>query len=167
MTHCPTDDVLLDYAAGRLNQEQAAAFERHAKTCARCDGLRTAQEAVWQNLDEWSAEPVSTGFNRELWRRIDADAGESWTKRVRKALQPGFWRSVAPLAVALALVATAFVLDHSGKPTGQPKPYIETLPAVTVSVNEADQLERTLDDVQLLREINSASAAERPESELM
>src|SRR6185312_10482304 len=104
MTHCPTEDILLDYVAGSLTAAQVAGFERHAKECSRCDALAASQAAVWRSLDEWKPDPVSAAFNRELWRRIDADAAApSWSDRLH------FWKQLAPLVVVLALVVTGFV----------------------------------------------------------
>jgi anti-sigma factor RsiW len=156
MTHCPTEDILLDYVAGSLNATQLAEFERHAKECARCDALVASQAAVWRSLDEWKPGPVSAGFNRELWRKVDADAAApSWTARLH------FWKELAPLAAVLALVATGFVMDHHSRP-----PVATTPAAVAVSATEADQLERTLDDLQLLEAVDTATPA-RPAADLM
>src|SRR5579862_3457830 len=120
--NCPTDDVLLDYTSGDLSPAQTALFRQHADQCERCGELQAAQLAVWRSLDEWKPAPVSEGFNRELWRRIDADAAapEGWTRELGAALQFGFWKRLVPLAVALALVVTAFMLDHSGQSEVQP-----------------------------------------------
>jgi anti-sigma factor RsiW len=166
-TNCPTEDMLLDYVAGRLNRTQASLFEAHAEHCARCAAMRTSQAAVWQSLDEWKPAPVSAGFNRELWRRIDADARKSsWTRELTAALQFNFWKRLAPLAVAVAVIVTAFVFDHSGKHAGT----IQTnSPAsIVVTASEADQLDRALDDIQLLHEVDaSAVAPAQPASSVM
>jgi anti-sigma factor RsiW len=155
MTHCPTEDILLDYVAGSLAAAQVAEFERHAKDCSRCDALVASQAAVWRSLDEWKPEPVSAGFNRELWRRIDADASApSWTAQLR------FWKQLAPLVAVLALVVTGFVMDH------QSRSPVTTPAAVAVSASEADQLERTLDDLQLLEAVDTATPA-KPAADLM
>jgi anti-sigma factor RsiW len=165
MTNCPTEDVLLDYIAGRLDRTQTALFERHAGHCADCDALRTAQAAVWLSLDEWKPAPVSAGFNRELWRRIDAEAGKlSWVQEIAAAIRVNLWKGIAPLAVAMAVVVTAFVLDHSGTQPAR----INSAPApIVLSVSDADQLERALDDIQLLHEADVASGAAKPPSGLM
>jgi anti-sigma factor RsiW len=161
MTHCPTEDVLLDYVAGSLNAARKAEFERHAKECSRCDALVASQAAVWRSLDEWKPEPVSAGFNRELWRRIDADsAAPSWSERLAETLRLQFWKRVAPLGAVLALVVTGYVMDHhSSRPVTGPA-------AVTVSASEADQLERALDDLQLLEAVDTASRV-KPAADLM
>ena len=165
-THCPSEDVLLDYTAGCLDPAQAAMFERHAEQCAHCAALRNAQAAVWQSLDEWKPAAVSAGFNRELWRRIDVEAQTlSWSQRLVSAMHFKLWKQVAPLAVAMALVVTAFVLDHS---TPQPGKVVSTTgAAIVVTVGEADQLERTLDDMQLLHEVDAEAAAAKPDSRVM
>lgn len=168
-TICPTEDVLLDYTAGRLDQSQAAMFERHADQCAHCAALRAAQAAIWQRLDEWKPEPVSEGFNRELWRRIDADAEpgswiDAWTKGLAAAMNFSFWKRAAPLAVAIALVVTAFVFDHSAHQSM--KPASATAPII-VTASDADQLDRALDDIQLLGEVDATSAPAKPDSKLM
>jgi len=154
MTHCPTEDVLLDYVAGSLNAAQAAGFERHAKECSRCDALLASQAAVWRGLDEWKPEPVSAGFNRELWRRIDAEAAPPLWSALR------FWKQLAPLVAVLALVVTGYMLDHRAQQA------VTAPAAVTVSTSEADQLERALDDLQLLETVDTASSA-KPASDLM
>src|SRR5580698_10572085 len=80
MTNCPTEDVLLDYVSGHLDPAKVAMFDHHADGCSQCAALRTAQAAIWRSMDEWKPEPVSEGFNRELWRRIDAEEqNASWT----------------------------------------------------------------------------------------
>jgi anti-sigma factor RsiW len=159
--------MLLDYIAGRLNRTQASLFEAHAEHCARCGALRMSQAAVWQSLDEWKPAPVSAGFNRELWRRIDADARESsWTAELAAALQFNFWKRLAPLAVAVALIATGFVFDHAGKQPGPLQP--ESAASIVITASEADQLSRALDDIQLLDEVDAATVAPaQPASSVM
>lgn len=168
-TNCPTEDVLLDYTAGRLDPAKAAMFERHADQCAHCAALRAAQAAIWRCLDEWKPAPVSEGFNRELWRRIDADAEpaswiDEWEKGLARAMDFSFWKRAAPLAVAIALVVTAFMFDHSGSRSMK---QANTTAPIIVTASDADQLERALDDIQLLGEVDAASAPAKADSKLM
>jgi anti-sigma factor RsiW len=165
-TNCPSEEILLDYTAGCLNRTQAAVFDAHADQCAHCSALRMSQAAIWQSLDEWKPSPVSEGFNRELWRRIDADARKSsWTHELASALQFSFWKRLAPLAVAMALIVTGYVFDHSGKQSGKLQPGIPA--SIIVTASEADQLDRALDDIQLLDEVDAAAAPASPASSVM
>jgi uncharacterized Zn-binding protein involved in type VI secretion len=153
--NCPNEEVLLDYIAGRLDGAQASLFARHGDECARCGQLVAAQAAVWRSLDEWKPAPVSAGFNRELWRRIDADEeASSWRRDLGAALRFDFWKRLAPLAVAL--VVTGYMLDHSGKPIARTGS--GSVAAFVVTASDADQLDRALDDLQLLHEADTASS---------
>jgi len=166
-THCPSEDILLDYTAGRLNRTQAALFDAHADQCPHCAAVRMSQAAIWQSLDEWKPAPVSEGFNRELWRRIDADARKSsWTHELAAALQFSFWKRLAPLAVAMALIVTGYMFDHAGKQSDRLQPGIPA--SIIVTASEADQLDRALDDIQLLDAVDAATAAAaKPGSSVM
>ncbi|HVW09423.1 MAG TPA: hypothetical protein VHC90_12615 [Bryobacteraceae bacterium] len=162
MKHCPSEDVLLDYIAGSLSTARIAEFERHAKECSRCEAMTLAQATVWRSLDEWKPEPVSAGFNRELWRRIDAEAvPPSWSSRFSEVFRLHFWKQAVPLAGVLALVVTGYLMDHRGQ-TPVTKPGV----AVVVTATEGDSLERTLDDLQLLEAVDT-TAAVKPAADVM
>jgi hypothetical protein len=166
MTECPPEDVVLDYGAGRLSVAEAALFDRHAESCERCARMRAAQMSVWNDLDAWKPVPVSESFNRELWRRIDADPQVSWRQRLMETMRRSFWMPAAPLAVVAALIVTAVVINRPGKQPGV-LPAAGSTPAV-VTVRDADQLERALDDIQLLHEVDAESAASsKPDSKVM
>jgi hypothetical protein len=145
-------DLLLDYSAGRLGRDKAALLERHMDSCAACAAFRIEQTELWNALDAWQPEPVSPSFNRRLWQRIDAIQAAPWHWRLADALRFGAWKPAFPLTAAAVIIAAGFVLDHNG--TVQP-------PRATSSaaVSEADQVERTLDDIQLLRQFDSASSS--------
>jgi hypothetical protein len=169
---CPQEEVLLDYGAGRLGVARAALLDRHAESCERCARVRAAQISVWNDLDAWKPVPVSESFNRDLWRRIDGDPQLSCrqrmaekTHRVAEAMRRNFWISAAPLAVAALLIVTVAVMNHPGRRQGE-LPATSTTPAV-VTVNDADQLERTLDDIQLIHEVDAVSASAKPNSKVM
>ena len=94
-------------------------------------------------LDEFEAPPVSLDFNRRLWRRIEAEPAPSWRIAIRKWLAPAI-----PLATAAALVVAGFIYDHRS----------HTVPVPGFSVSEADTMERTLDDMQLLGQFEKEAA---------
>ncbi len=157
--NCPllaedTTDVLLDYSAGRLDAKRTAMLETHMLSCVRCAAFRAEQTEVWAALELWEPEPVSMGFNRSLWQKIEESASASWYRKLVDALRFGAWKPVFPLAAAVFVVAAGFVFDHQG--TGTPAPGI--LNGSGVSMNEVDQVEKTLDDLQLLRQFDAVSA---------
>ena len=159
MTNCPSEEMLLDYIGGRLDPAQSAIFEKHASGCAQCEALRVGQAAVWRSLDEWEPGPVSAGFNRELWRKIDADAA-SRQGRFAGMFGFGLWKRVAPVVFAAGVLITAFVLDHSRRQ--HERPGLPTTAAIVVSAGDADQLESALDDIQLLRDVDTESVPAKP-----
>jgi anti-sigma factor RsiW len=153
--NCPlqsedTLNLLLDYSAGRLDTARTVALERHMHACSGCAEFRLRQTALWEALDAWEPEPVSMSFNRSLWQKIEAAAAAPWYRRLADALRFGAWKPAFPLAAAAVLIVAGFVYDHRNT---------ETLaPSVSgVSVSEAEQVEKTLDDIQLLRQFDAAS----------
>lgn len=139
-------DWLLDYAGGKLRGERAAQLARHVETCGHCAGFVTAQQAVWNALDRWEPEAVSMDFDRRLYRSIEEAQPLSWMRRLFSPLQP-LWRPVLPLA-AVCLLIVAGVLLHNPQavivPEGSP---------TRVEKIEPEQVERALDDMQMLREL--------------
>src|ERR1017187_10642785 len=67
---------LLDYRAGKLEPESAARLEEHIATCGACREFARGQRAVWEALDGWEAAPVSGGFDRRVYERIEGQG--SW-----------------------------------------------------------------------------------------
>ena len=153
--NCPlhseeTAGILLDYTARRLDEDSTAILERHMASCAECAAFRDQQAVVWNALDAWEATPVGRDFNRTLWTRIDAAEAAPWHVRLGHALRLGSWKPVAPLALAGLVMAAGFLMDHPSSRTPVPG-------ATAVSVSEADQVEATLDDIELLYQFESAA----------
>ena len=157
---CPlrTEDnlaVLLDYSAGRLAANEAIALEKHMLACARCAAYKADQAEVWLALDAWEAPPVSMAFNRRVLRAVEERARAPWYTKLAEALRFSAWKPAFPLAAAVALMVAGFVFDHQGAATG-------TRGAIEISgvtVSDVDQVERTLDDIQLLRQFDAAATA--------
>jgi anti-sigma factor RsiW len=137
--------LLLDYSAGRLDAEQTSILARHMETCPDCASFRKQQKTVWNALDAWEPAPVSMDFNRRLWRRIDAVATEPWYRSLAESFRFANWKPVVPLTAALLVIAAGFLLDHPGAKN----------PVPGVSAKEADQVEQTLDDIQLLDQLDT------------
>ncbi len=158
-----TVDVLLDYSAGRLDQSRLALFEQHMAVCAECSAFLAGQTEVWQTLDAWEPEPVSVDFNRRMWQKIDAAAAAPWYRKLADSLRLGAWKPALPLTAAVVLVAAGFVMDHQRVVSVPPN----AANAAGVSVTEAEQVEKTLDDIQLLRQLDAAAGAEPNSSKTM
>lgn len=144
-------DVLLDYSAGRLDAARTNLLEQHMMECSKCAEFRSGQHRVWQAMDGYMAPPLSADFNRGVWRKIDAAAAEPWYRNLGRVLSEGVWKPVFPLAAAVLLVAVGFVSDHRDSKT--------SAAVVPVTVAEAQQVQNTLEDLQLLQNLD-ASAAE-------
>lgn len=155
--NCPlgseeTRDLLIDYSAGRLDTAAAAALDRHVENCADCGAFLREQAAVWNALDAWEPAPVSIDFNRRLWLRIDDAANAPWYRLLADSLRFANWKPAFPLALAVLAIAGGFLLDHQRRNAPASPATVQG-----VSFTEADQLEQTLDDIQLLRQLDSVT----------
>jgi anti-sigma factor RsiW len=146
-------DLLLDYSAGRLDARRSAMFAQHMENCPDCAAFRQEQKAVWDALDLWEPAPVSMDFNRRLWHRIAAAAEAPWYTSLAESLRFANWKPAIPLTAAVLLIAAGFLLDHPGHRN----------PGAGISVREADQVEQTLDDIQLLNQLDAVMPASAPD----
>jgi anti-sigma factor RsiW len=163
--NCPiktqeNSDWMLDYAAGRLDGERAALVERHVETCHDCARFVEAQQVVWNALSQWSPQPVSADFDRRLYREIGRATHVSWVDRIFRPLQP-LWRPVVPLAAACLLIVAGVVLHtpQAMVSSGDSRARVEKI--------EPEQVERTLDDMQMLRELVLTPSTEGNSSKSM
>src|SRR3989442_816691 len=154
---CPIEtqenaELLLSYSARRLNPESTAILEAHMELCPACREFRDGQRALWEALDQWEARPVSADFDRRLYRRIEEQEQQGWWTRVFGSMRPMFLRPALPLAATACLVLVAgFILDDPGR---------MLVPAVeNPQVREGEQLERALDDLEMLRHFNVVAPA--------
>ncbi len=137
---------LLDYSAGRLDHQHAVMVERHVEGCPDCARFVAEQRVVWEALGEWEPREISPDFNRRLYQRIDQAKPASWLDRLARPFQP-LWRPLVPLAAACLLIVAGVAL-HT--PTATLHPNAEQAHVESV---EPEQVERTLDDLQMLREL--------------
>lgn len=147
---CPIEtqenaELLLAYCARRLDLETAAVLEHHMESCPACRTFHENQKAVWRALDLWEAMPVSDDFDRRLYNRIETEGSPLW-RRLLRPLQPLLARQSIPLAAAACLLVMAgILLEHPGNLT-------TPVPPTRAEVVQAEQVERTLEDLELLRE---------------
>jgi anti-sigma factor RsiW len=123
---------LLDYSAGRLDRQHAVMVERHVEACPDCARFVDEQRRVWEALGQWEPQEISADFNRRLYQKIDQAKPASWLQLL--------WRPLVPVAAACLLLVAGVAL-HT--PTATPR--VESV--------EPEQVERTLDDLQMLREL--------------
>jgi hypothetical protein len=151
-------DVLLDYSSGKLDPARSSWLEQHSLICADCSAFLAGQTDLWQALDAWEPESVSLDFNRRLWQRIDAEAAPTWRRKLSDFFARGVWKPALPLTAAALLVVAGFVMDHQSAPAIQSAQKVADVSS-GVSEIDVDQLEKTLDDLQLLSQLDSSSPA--------
>ena len=147
--------LLLDYCAGRLNEGSARDLERHMAECAACTEFVAAQQALWNAMNDWHAPEVSADFDRLLARRMRETNSSSWIERMRHALRPTLARPAFALAAVCLVMVAGLLLQN---------PRTGVVPAddshARVEKIEPEQVERALDDMQMLRELSSAPSTE-------
>lgn len=145
--------VLLDYCAHKLDPQSAAVVERHVAQCEVCQDWIREQQAVWAALDGLAAPPVSPDFDRKLYQRIEQEEDRARWGGLSRRWRGLSLRPALSLALASAVLLAAFLFrPHPPKPAPLPQQaQVESL--------DADRLERTLDDMEMLRQLNVAPSA--------
>jgi anti-sigma factor RsiW len=162
---CPIEthenaELLLAYCARTLDPETQTILELHLAVCPECREFQKNQEAVWQALDAWDAMPVSTDFDRRLYRRIaEEQAHASWWSRLvgpfRPVIAPPVMSRSVPLAAAACLLVLAGVILEHPNSVVIPEDLAERSESI-----QPDQVERTLDDMEMLRQFRLNPAGE-------
>jgi hypothetical protein len=87
-------------------------------------------------------------FDRRLYRRIEEQDRMGWWTRVFGSMRPMFLRPALPLAAMACLVLVAgFIID-------EPRKMFAPAAEVPQAVREVEQVERTLEDLEMLRQFN-------------
>lgn len=147
--HCPLQvteraELATAYCAGKLDAEATIDFARHLETCESCRACVAAQKTVSEKLDAWETPEISPGFDRSLHQKIEAEYGSWWSRLLGSGLGP-LPRPLLPLAVACAVVLVALLL--------QPSRNASAPPARVESV-DIEQVERVLEDLEMLQQLN-------------
>jgi len=150
--HCPMEaggspDLLLDYAAGTLNDEVRGQTDRHLAGCRVCSEFVAAQQTVWRALDDWEPADVSMDFDRRLYARIEQDV--PWWKRLMRPLNPVFRHSLPIGAAAGVIIAAGLMLYWPAAIV----PAQEQRSAQVESL-QPDQLQSALEDMEMLHQFN-------------
>jgi anti-sigma factor RsiW len=142
--------ILMDYCAGMLDAASTAELEAHFQNCAVCNRSAEAQRKVWQALDEWKPEEVSSDFDQRLYARIAAEGRERWWRpSLRKPLVP---------AIATAAMLILALLPRAPQ-TRVPPP--SPTPQAVVAGQRIDlrQVEQALDDMDMLTPVGQSSSS--------
>jgi len=143
-------ELLLAYCARKLDPQTQIALERHLSVCPACREFQQTQEAVWQALDAWEAAPVTPDFDRRLYRRIEEEtARASWWSRLMRPFRPMFEAPLMSRGVPLAAAACLLVL--AGVILERPNS-VAISEEVAAEAIQPDQVERTLDDMEMLQQ---------------
>ncbi len=144
----------------------------HFELCPACREDSLSQSALWKALDSWNMPDVSSGFNRGLYAKIDASLAQPWYERLAASIRPMFAQPSLALGLAGIVVAAGFVFDHSAGPgasavSARPSYASAGAVALPVSNREAEQVERTLDDLEMLRQFDLAAEEKENASKSM
>ncbi len=139
-----------------------AEFEQHMTVCGDCRSFAASQKAVWSALDAWEPAPVSVDFDRKLYARIEAHENSSWWKKLVtwSPVSPFPWSSaIAPIATACVTIAAAvmFYLPQQ-RPVA---PEIRQNQSKMESADDVYQVERTLDDIEMFKQLAPPASTER------
>jgi anti-sigma factor RsiW len=142
------DGQLLGYCDGSLSAERKAAVAAHLQGCAPCQEFVARQSMVWEAMDGWEAPPVSLGFDRRLYQRIEQEV--SWWDLLVRPFRPLLTRRSVPIAATSLLVLVAGLMFQNPMPVTPVKP-----PAsAQVDGMPPEQLEHVVDEMELMREFN-------------
>jgi hypothetical protein len=166
--NCPLEnrdgvELLLAYSSRKLEAAQTALVAKHMAGCTPCREAVRGQQALWDILDIWEAEPVSADFNRRLYRRIEART--TWWDRVLGPWRTGVYLKGVPLAAAACLVlAAAAMLDRAAAPP--PRPARTGSEFAAVAGLQPEQVVNALDEMQALSRFDDSMKLEGPESKM-
>jgi anti-sigma factor RsiW len=140
--------VLLDYCDRRLDPDTMDRLSRHVEQCQECRETLAGQRLVWEALDAWEAAPVSMDFNRRLYRRIESEQAAGWWSHLFRPAMPWSMRPALPVAAACMALMAMFLLRAPSDVQGQQQMSTEAI--------DLEQVEKTLDDLEMLRQLGVA-----------
>lgn len=143
-------EILMDYCARKLDPDRVAEIDGHIADCAECRSVVVAQRELWETLDQWTAPAVSSDFDAKLYARIASENAEpGWRKWTRRVFQPAapvaFWKPVASLAAACAVLTVALVVH-----TPEQQASHVALKQVHAESVDIEQVAKALDDLEIL-----------------
>lgn len=158
---CPIESpegaaILLAYSSNKLDAPARAQLAHHLESCAGCREFVRAQSAVWSALDLWEAEPVSTDFDRRLYRRIEQQV--SWWDMLLRPFRPAIQHALPIAAAAGVVIMAGILLD---RPSAVPAAHEDRAQVETL---QPDQVEHALAEVEMLDQFNHLMRSESTDS---
>jgi hypothetical protein len=156
---CPREkhneaELWIGYVAGTLAPDVVLELRAHLDVCASCRETVEAQKAVWIALDSWTPIEVSPGFNDAVYQRLAAEEQVRGWGRMFHARWS--WRPAMPLAaVGAALIVALLLRAPSAKPPSAAPP---------ASTPQIEQVERALEDMDMLKQLGVAAPQEQHSS---
>jgi anti-sigma factor RsiW len=145
------EEVLVDYAGGTLPADRLAQVTAHLDVCAECRVAVEAQAQVWSALEDWEPAPISVDFNRKLYLKIDAEEARSWWQRF--GLRPSMGLAAACMVLVVGM------LFRVPTPDGFDQKAVN-------EVIDVNQVDRTLEDIEMFRQLGVGVEANEPEGVL-
>lgn len=160
---CPLEsdqpERLLDYVAQRLSQTERVELHFHVASCDACRRWVDGQREVWSALDEWKPVEASTGFNRSVYAQVareqQSDWMTAWWHTLAARWSMAEFRPAMAMA-ALCVVTAAGMLVYSR--ASQPETTEASQAPSRMERVDLEQVERALDDVELLKNLGTADA---------
>ena len=149
MIECPIQSrdnagILLDYCDRKLEPDLMAQLDRHLEDCQACREALAGQRMIWQALDAWEPDSISSDFDRRLYDRIEAARRKGWWKRWIELPLPLAWRPGLSVAAACLMVAGFFWYQRPR----ETDPEVKQAEAI-----EAEQVESALSDMEMLQQL--------------
>lgn len=152
--------LLLEFMDRRLAPDVSAQLERHILACDECRRVVDAQRSVWEALEDWEPERISSDFDHRLFARLDEEDRRSrgLLAAARHALGRMFQsiplRPAIPVAAMCVLVMGVFLYQ---RPIGVDPSEAPATEAVAVDL---EQVETTLADIDMLQQLGVGQADE-------
>jgi anti-sigma factor RsiW len=153
-------DLLLEFAAGRLDAGTRVRCESHMEVCPACREFVRSRRIVWQSLDAWEAPPISADFDRRLYASIEREV--AWWARALLPLRAVLVRRWLPIAAAAGFILIAGIaVDRSTTVRKAPEKATVQLESL-----RPDQADNALQDLEMLQEISGPGSPDSGSSTL-
>ena len=159
---CPREngssaELMMAYTAGALEPSAQIELERHMVSCEGCRAMAAEQKAVWDALDAWRPATISADFNDKLYQRISEEGAVAWWQRPFRFNWSWGLRPALPVAAACAAIMVAFLVQEPTPAHRSPLPVEKKI--------SIEQVERALDDMDMLKQVTVSAPAEGHASE--